>query len=158
MSRPVTSSSLVRNGIAAGIVGGLVIAAVGMTAGAARGTGFFSLPNAIGGIALGASAGATTAVGLVTLVGVLLHVALAATYGVVTTAASRLVTREYVGTAIAAAALLWLVNYYAIAAVLPGAAAMAALNPAWLAGGLHVLFGAVTGTVARTLDHTTARA
>jgi hypothetical protein len=152
MSRSVTSSSLVRNGVVAGIAGGLGIAAVGMVLSAVRGTGFWSLPNAIGGIALGPTAGATTDFGLITLVGVMLHMALSAGYGVFTVAVSRKVTREYVATAIVFGLGLWIANYYLIAAVIPGAAAMAALNPVWMAAGLHVLFGVVTGTVGRGLD------
>ncbi len=146
------SRSIVRNGILAGVVGGMAIAAVGMLLCAVRGTGFWALPNAIGGIALGAEAGATRDLGLVTLVGVLLHMVLSAGFGVVTLVAIRRITSEYIATSIAAGLGLWVVNYYAIGAVMPGAHALAELNPIWMGGALHVLFGAVTGVVARTLD------
>ncbi len=146
---PVTSKSLVRNGIIAGAAGGMAIAAVGMVMCAARGTGFWALPNAIGGIVLGPTG---RELGVATLVGVMLHMALSASYGVAVVFAARRITREYIGTAIAFALGLWLVNYYAIGAVLAGAHSLAELNPVWMGAGLHVLFGLVTGLFARTLD------
>ena len=152
MTQPVTSKSIVRSGLVAGIAGGLAIAAVGMVLGALLGTGFWSLPNAIGGIALGPTAGATRDFGLITLVGVMLHMGLSAGYGVFTRGVIRYLTREHLLTAVAAAIALWVVNYYVIGAFVPGARAMAALNPVWMALGLHVLFGAVVGVVSRTLD------
>lgn len=152
MTTPVTSSAFVRNGIVAGIAGGLAIAAAGMVLSSVRGAGFWSLPNAIGGIALGPTAGATRDLGLITLVGVMLHMALSAGYGVFAAGTIHKVTREYLATAVVLGLGLWIVNYYVIAAFLPGARAMAELNPIWMAAGLHVLFGAVVGGVARWLD------
>jgi hypothetical protein len=146
-----SSSVTLFHAMFAGLAGGLAIAAIGMLATAARGAGFWALPNAIGGLALGPAAGATRDLGLVTLVGVVSHVALSCGFGVITLAAIRRLG-SHVATGIAAGVVLWLVNYYVIGAVLPGAHALAQLNPAWLGGSLHVVFGAVTGLVARGLD------
>lgn len=146
------SAPLVRNGSIAGIVGGLAIAGVGMTLCAVRGTGFWALPNGIAGIAVGPEAGAVRDFGVVTLEGVALHMVLSAVFGVMTLYAARNITREFIGTGIGLGLLLWVVNYYAIGMVIPGAHALAELNPIWMGGGLHALFGAVTGFVAKKLD------
>lgn len=143
--------TLVRVGSIAGVAGGLAIAAAGMVAGAALGSGFWSLPNAIAGLALGAEAGATRDLGLATLVGVGLHMVLSAGFGVATLWVTRRVTREFIFTALAMGIGLWLFNYYAVGLVSAGARAVASLNPVWLGGALHLLFGAVTGVVARRL-------
>jgi hypothetical protein len=145
-------STLIRNGAIAGIAGGLVIAAVGMVLDAALGVGFWALPNAIGGILLGADAGATTAFGLATLVGVVVHMVLSVGFGAATLFAIRRITREHVATAVAMGLGLWLVNYYVIGQLSAGAHAVATLNPVWMAGLLHALFGAVTGLVTRALE------
>jgi hypothetical protein len=150
-------STLIRHGAIAGIAGGLVIAAVGMILDAALGIGFWALPNAIGGILLGAGAGATGALGLVTLVGVVLHVVLSVGFGVATLFAIRKITREHVATAVGLGLGLWLVNYYVIGRLSDGAHAVANLNPIWMGGALHALFGAVTGLVARALEGREAR-
>jgi hypothetical protein len=140
------------HGALAGIIGGLVIAATGMGLSAVRGAGFWSLPNGIGGILSGPAAGATRDLGVITLTGVLLHMALSAIFGVVTLFAIRRVTREYLGTGIVFGLALWLFNYYFIGLFVPGAHALAELNPVWIGGGLHLLFGAVCGIAAKRLD------
>ncbi len=147
-----SETGTLRNGAIAGIVGGLAIAAAGMSLSALRGTGFWSLPNAIAGVAVGPEAGATRDLGLVTLEGVMLHMLLSALFGVVTLVAIRRLTKEYVLTGIAGGLLLWVVNYYGFGAFIPGAHALAELNPVWMGGLLHVLFGAVTGATAQRLD------
>jgi len=145
-------SSLIRRGAMAGIAGGLVIAAVGMILDAALRVGFWALPNAIGGIVLDPVTGASTAPGLVTLVGVILHMALSIGFGVATLFAIRMITREHVATAIALGLGLWLVNYYVLGQLSAGAHEVATLNPIWMAGMLHALFGAITGLVSRALE------
>ena len=153
-SRPLDTrlSTLIRHGGLAGIAGGLVIAAAGMILDAALGIGIWALPNAIGGIALGPTAGASTALGLVTLAGVVLHMMLSAGFGVATLVAIRKVTREHVATGVALGLGLWLVNYYVMGQLSAGAHVVATLNPIWMGGVLHALFGAVTGLVARSLE------
>ena len=145
-------STLIRNGGIAGIAGGLVIAAAGMILDAALGVGFWALPNAIGGIALGSAAGASSALGLVTLAGVVLHMMLSAGFGVTTLLATRKITREHVATGVAVGLGLWLVNYYVLGQLSAGAHAVATLNPIWMGGALHALFGAVTGLTTRSLE------
>jgi hypothetical protein len=147
-----SENGLVRNGAVAGVVGGLAIAAAGMSLSALRGTGFWSLPNGIAGIAVGPAAGATRDLGLVTLEGVVLHMVLSAVFGVVTLFIIRRLTKEYLLTAVAAGLLLWVINYYAIGSFVPGAHALAELNPVWMGGLLHALFGAVTGLTAKRLE------
>ena len=144
------TSSLIRRGAIAGIAGGLVIAAVGMVLDAALGVGFWALPNAIGGIVLGP--GASTGPGLATLAGVVLHMVLSIGFGVATLFAIRTLTREHLATAVALGLGLWLVNYYVLGQLSAGAHAVATLNPIWMAGMLHALFGAVTGVVTRSLE------
>ena len=149
----VTSQApLVRSGAIAGVAGGLVIAAVGMSLSAARGTGFWSLPNGIGGIVAGPDAGSSRDFGAITLEGVVLHMVLSAVFGIITVFISRQVTKEYLWTGVVTGLVLWLLNYYAIGAVIPGAHALAELNPVWMGGMLHALFGAVTGVIAKRLD------
>jgi len=143
-------SGLIRHGAIAGIAGGLAIAAVGMVLDAALGIGFWALPDAIGGIVLGPGAG--TGLGLATLVGVVVHMVLSAGFGAATLFAIRRITREYLATAVAMGLGLWLVNYYVVGQLSAGAHAVASLNPIWMGGGLHALFGAVTGGVARKLE------
>jgi len=147
-----SETSLIRNGTLAGIVGGLAIAAVGMTLSALRGTGFWSLPNGIAGIAVGPDAGATREFGVVTLEGVALHMILSALFGIVTLFAIRRLTKEYMLTGVVAGLVLWAINYYAIGSFIPGAHALAQLNPVWMGGMLHALFGAVTGITAKRLE------
>lgn len=146
------TSTLIRNGAIAGIAGGFVIAAVGMILDAALGIGFWALPNAIGGIVLGPTAGASSAFGPVTLAGVVIHMMLSVGFGVATLFAIRKVTREHVATAVAMGLGLWLVNYYVLGQLSAGAHAVATLNPIWMAGALHALFGAVTGLATRSLE------
>lgn len=138
-------------GAIAGVAGGLTIAAVGMLAGAMRGTGFWSLPNGIGGIALGPDAGATRAFGVATLTGVAFHVVLSAVYGVVLVYLAHRVTGEYVLTGIALGIAVWLFNHYVVGAVHAGSRKLAQLNPVWLAAGLHALYGLVAGVVVMNL-------
>jgi len=145
-------SSLLGHGALAGIIGGLAIAATGMGLSAIRGAGFWSLPNGIGGIVSGPAAGATRDFGAITVTGVLLHMALSAIFGVATLFAVRRLTREYLRTGIASGLALWLFNYYFIGLFVPGAHALAELNPVWIGGGLHLLFGAVFGIAAKQLD------
>lgn len=145
-------SSLIRHGAIAGIAGGLAIAAVGMALDAALGIGFWALPNAIGGLVLGPATGASSAFGLVTMAGVVIHMMLSVGFGVATLFAIRRVTREHVATAVALGLGLWLVNYYVLGQLSAGAHAVATLNPIWMAGALHALFGAVTGLVTRALE------
>ncbi len=146
------TSTLIRRGAIAGIAGGLVIAAVGMVLDAALGIGFWALPNAIGGIVLGPITGASPGLGLVTLVGVVLHMMLSVGFGVATLFAIRKVTREHIATAVALGLGLWLFNYYVLGRVSAGAHAVATLNPIWMGGALHALFGTVTGLVTRKLE------
>ena len=146
------TSTLIRRGAMAGIAGGLAIAAAGMVLDAALGVGFWALPNAIGGIVLGPITGASPGLGLVTLAGVVLHMMLSIGFGVATLFAIRKVTREHVATAVAFGLGLWLVNYYVLGQLSAGAHAVATLNPIWMAGALHALFGAVTGLVTRALE------
>jgi hypothetical protein len=146
------NSSTLRNGAIAGIVGGLVIAGVGMSLSAVRGAGFWSLPNGIAGIVAGPAAGATRDFGVVTIEGVVLHMVLSAVFGAVTLLAIQRITREYVLTGIGLGLALWIFNYYLVGLVVPGAHALAELNPVWIGGGLHFLFGAVTGLTAQKLD------
>jgi hypothetical protein len=145
-------STLIRHGAIAGIAGGLAIAATGMILDAALGIGFWALPNAIGGIVLGPGAGAGAGLGLATLIGVVVHMVLSVGFGAATLFAIRRITREHLATAVAMGLGLWLVNYYVVGRLSAGAHAVATLNPIWMAGALHALFGAVVGVVARKLD------
>ncbi len=147
-----SENDMVRNGAVAGVVGGLAIAGVGMSLSALRGTGFWSLPNGIAGIAVGPAAGAARDFGLVTLEGVALHMVLSVVFGIATLFAIRRITKEYALTGIASGLVLWVINYYAIGSFIPGAHALAELNPVWMGGMLHALFGAVTGITAKRLD------
>lgn len=138
-------------GALAGIVGGLVIAAVGMVYRASTGGGFWTLPNAIGGVALGPEAGATRALGVTTLTGVTLHVILSAIYGIATVLIARQLGSNYIVVGVVLGIALWAVNYVGIASVHAGSRGLAKLNPVGMAVGLHVIFGAVTGLAAASL-------
>lgn len=132
----------------AGIVGGIVIAGVGMIYSAVSGGGFWSLPNSIGGIVMGVGAGDTRSFGAITLVGVCFHMVLSAVYGVVTVLLSRQFDIGYVYAGIIVGIFFWLVNHFLIGRVTEGARKHVDFNPVWLAFLLHVLYGAATGLAA----------
>jgi hypothetical protein len=135
----------------AGAVGGASIAAIGMVYGAATGGGFWSLPNSIGGIVLGPDVGDTRSLGLVTLVGICFHMVLSALYGILTVFLAQSLNAGFVSTGIFVGIFVWLFNHFLVGSVLPGAKKHARFNPLWLAFGLHVLYGAITGGVATAL-------
>lgn len=135
-------------GAVGGVVGGLSIAALGMTYGAATGRGFWALPNSIGGLILGPRRGAVRSFGVPTLVGGALHVALSALFGVVIVLLAQGFAHAYFATGVVAGIALWLINYVGIGAIHAGSREVAKLNPVPIALGLHVLFGLITSVVA----------
>lgn len=143
--------SAVSAGAIGGIVGGLVIAAMGMLYGAASGRGLWALPNRIGGIVLGPRSRETEALGVSTVVGVLLHMLLSAVYGVLIVLIARNLTDAYVLTGLIVGIVIWLANYYVIGSFHAGSREVARLNPVPIALALHALFGAIAGAVARSL-------
>lgn len=135
-------------GAIGGIVGGLAIAALGMTYGAASGRGFWTLPNSIGGIILGPRDEDARSFGVATLVGVALHVLLSAVFGIAIVLLARDFTHAYVATGLGVGAALWLINYVGIGAFHPASREVANVNPVPIALGLHLLFGLITSVVA----------
>ncbi len=140
-------SSIFALAAAAGIIGGITIAAVGMVYRAAIGGGFWSLPNGIGGIALGPQAGTSRAFGATTVTGVGLHMVLSAVYGVAILLLAQTFGIGLVGTGLLVGTAVWLFNYYAVGAVHPGSKQLAQLNPVGVAFFLHALFGVVAGAL-----------
>ncbi|BBX20803.1 hypothetical protein MTER_02140 [Mycolicibacter terrae] len=144
------------NGIVAGaiggIVGGLAIAALGMTYGAVSNRGFWALPNAIGGIILGPSRHEARSFGVATVVGISLHVILSAVFGIVIVVVVHEFTHAYIATGVVGGLALWLVNYVGIGTIHRGSRDVAELNPVPVALGLHVLFGLIAGLVAASIQ------
>ena len=132
-------------GALAGLVGGLIMAVVAMMVTAAMGMGIFETPAMIAGLVLGPGAAGITAV----LVGFVVHMMFSAIFGVLFAAIVNGVTHEFVGTGLALGIALWLVNFYAIASVLPSARMVAQSEPFWLALMTHALFGISTGLLAK---------
>jgi hypothetical protein len=132
----------------AGIVGGVVIAGVGMLYSAITGGGFWSLPNSIGGIVMGAEAGSTRSFSAVTFVGIGFHMVLSAVYGIATVYLARRLDVGFVFAGIAVGLFFWLFNHFLLGSASEGARKHVQFNPVWLAFLLHVLYGAVTGLVA----------
>ncbi len=135
----------------AGILGGMTIAAVGMTYRLAVGQGFWTLPNGIGGIVLGPEAGDIRSFGAATLTGVALHMVLSATYGVLTVAIAPVVGISYVLMGILVGIAMWIFNYYGVGRVHAGSHKLAELNPVWMAFLLHALYGGVAGLAAQLI-------
>jgi len=118
-----------------------------MVYGAARGNGFWTLPNGIGGIASGPEAGDTRQFGLATLTGVGLHMVLSALYGIATVILAPELGIGFIATGTLVGLVMWIINYYVIGAVHSGSRKLAGLNPVWMAFLLHALYGAVVGLV-----------
>jgi hypothetical protein len=135
----------------AGMIAGMTIAAAGMIYGRATGRGFWTLPNAIGGIALGAERGASRAFGVPTLAGVTFHMGLSALYGVAIVYLAMNLTHEYLITGAVFGSVAWLLNYYGVGAIQASAKGVAQVNPAPVAVALHALFGLIVGALADIL-------
>lgn len=135
----------------AGAVGGAAIAGIGMVYQAARGNGFWSLPNSIGGIVLGPEAGATRPFGVPTLTGVGFHMVLSAIYGILAVWLAPKLGIGLIATGALVGLVVWGVNHAVIGSVLPGARYHRGVNPLWMAFLLHALYGAITGAVAQIL-------
>ena len=133
-------------GAIAGLLGGIVMALLAMMATAGMGMGLFAAPTLIAGILLGpaAMAGGVSVI----MAGLALHMMLSAVFGLVFAFVVNMWTHEIWITAIVLAIALWLFNYHIVAAILPGARAMAEHEPAWLAVMTHLVFGAAMAFVA----------
>lgn len=139
-------------GAIGGIVGGLAIAALGMVYGAVSGRGFWTLPNAIGGMILGPRGEDARSFGVATLIGGVLHVVLSAVFGSIIAIVAQNLTHAYIATGLILGAALWAVNYVGIAAVHPASREVAKVNPVPIALGLHLLFGLISAVVAFSIQ------
>lgn len=135
-------------GALAGLIGGIAMAMVGMIASLAMGAGLWAMPSMIAGIVLGPQAAMAGGAGVV-LIGFMLHMMLSVIYGLIYAAVVNGLTHEFWATGFIGGLLLWLVNFYVIGLVLPGAQAMAHQEPAWLAVVTHLVFGGVSAWVAQ---------
>jgi hypothetical protein len=129
----------------------MTIAAVGMVYSAVTGSGFWSLPNVIGGIVLGPSRGDSRDLGVATVSGIGFHMVLSAIYGIAIVWLGLNVTHNFIYTGILVGIAIWLINSYGIGSFHAGAHRYAQFNPVWFSFVLHVLYGYVTGLVAGLL-------
>lgn len=127
----------------AGLVGGLVMAAMAMMLTALLGMGLFAMPKMIGGLIFGAQA-AMSGGAMLIAVGLMLHMMLSAMFGLLYGVIVNAVTHEFWITGLAFGMALWIVNFYLVGLVLPGARMMAQSEPVWLAVMTHAVFGLVT--------------
>ncbi|SIO64430.1 hypothetical protein SAMN05443247_10388 [Bradyrhizobium erythrophlei] len=97
---------------------------------------------------MGAGAGDTRSFGVGTLVGIGVHMALSAAYRIATVYRARQLDIAFVYAGVAVRIVFWLFNHFLIGSATAGARKHVEFDPAWLACGLHALYGAVTGLVA----------
>ncbi|MGD9892775.1 MAG: hypothetical protein AB7R89_01685 [Dehalococcoidia bacterium] len=136
----------------AGVVAGIAMAMVAMVIAAIADDGLWAPPRAVTGMSFGEQhAGSGFALGPV-VVGMALHMMLSAVFGVVYALLVGLATRALaIGPQIVAGMawglVLWAVNTFLIAPVLPGGELMTEAMPAWSWLVVHLLFGAMLGLI-----------
>lgn len=143
--------SILIAGCIGGMVGGMAIAALGMSYGAATSRGLWALPNRIGGLLLGPRPVGQEVFGTSTVMGVLLHLLLSAAYGIAIVLIARNLTHNYAVTGLAVGVAIWIVNYYGVGAIHAASRQIAQLNPAPVALALHALYGIIAGLLGQAL-------
>lgn len=133
-----------------GLAAGIAMAIVTMIITAAVGMGFWTMLLMIAAIVLGPSAMMGTIGVSVLIIGAVIHMALSMMFGVVYAAIVNLLTREFIVTSLIFSLALWLVNFYVLGLVIPGARMMAQHEQAWLAIVSHLVFGLTLGALARS--------
>jgi hypothetical protein len=133
-----------------GLLAGIAMAIATMMITAAVGMGFWTMLLLIAGIVLGPSAMMGGVSLGVLLIGAIIHMALSMMFGVIYAAIVNSVTREIMLTAVVFGLALWIVNFYVLGLVLPGARMMAQHEPTWLAILSHLVFGLTLGGLSRT--------
>jgi len=134
-------------GAIAGLIGGIVMAMLTMMVTAGMGMGALALPKMIAGMFLGSDAAMAGGAGVI-IFGLGAHMMLSILFGLVYAGIVNGLTHEFWVTGIAFGIAVWVVNFYAIGAVWPGAHMMAANERVWLAAMSHIIFGLVTAWVA----------
>lgn len=127
-----------------GLIAGIVMAMVAMLATWMLGMGPFAPLAMIAGIAIGPEA-TMSPTPSVLAIGLMLHMVLSMMFGVVFALLAPRLRANYVALGAAYGVVLWLVNFYLLSFVSPGARAMATHEPVWLAITTHLMFGLVLG-------------
>ncbi len=129
-----------------GIVGGTIMAMAGMIMTAFTAAGPFAVPTMMGSIVLGPQAAQAGGAGVI-MIGLLLHMLLSAMFGIVFGAIVRQWPKDTIGTGATFGLALWFLNFHLLARFVPGAAAMAAVTPVWIALLTHLIFGLAVGAL-----------
>lgn len=134
-----------------GLVAGIVMAVVTMMITAVMGMGLWAMPMMIAAILLGPSAMMGAGAGVI-LLGLMMHMVLSMMFGIAYGVVVNLCTHEFLATAIVMSLFLWLMNFYALDLIVPGARTMAQIEPIWLAIVSHLVFGITLGTLSRSVS------
>lgn len=132
-----------------GLVAGVIMAMFTMMITWAMGMGFLTMLAMIAAVLAPTATIGGAGLGVLVL-GALIHMALSMMFGVLYAVIVNSVTHEFVGTGIAVGLGLWLVNFYILGLVIPGAHMMAQHEPVWLAAASHLIFGFTLGVLSRT--------